>query len=167
MIVRTDQADFVGHRFGSEAFQGLDIGGSDQAGDHVAPPLTAPTTVVLPEAGPAGLPSPRLLRRLSSTFRQVRDHRPLNRGLRVLRCLRTSDETLRAVDICVSLLGTPSGGKPEDGAGAVPAGGFALRSRAASGIRPAGTMTGLRGARWTGTGSRRATPVEACVPGSA
>jgi hypothetical protein len=49
-------------------------------------------------------------------------------------------------------LGTPSGGKPEDGAGAVPAGGFALRSRAASGLRPAGTMTGLRGARWTGTG---------------
>ena len=32
------------------------------------------------------------------------------------------------------------------GASAVPAGGFALRSRAASGIMPAGTTTGVRGA---------------------
>jgi hypothetical protein len=30
-----------------------------------------------------------------------------------------------------------------------------------SGHRPAGTMTGLRGARWTGIGGRRVTPVKA------
>ena len=41
---------------------------------------------------------------------------------------------------------------PECGAGAVPAGGFAVRSRAALGIVPAGITTGLRGARCTGVG---------------
>jgi hypothetical protein len=44
-----------------------------------------------------------------------------------------------------------------------------LRSRAASEQRPAGTMTGLRGARWTGTGnsaSQEARPELSCGVGS-
>jgi hypothetical protein len=40
--------------------------------------------------------------------------------------------TISATALESRSLGTPSGGKPEDGAGAVPAGGFALRSRADS-----------------------------------
>jgi hypothetical protein len=40
----------------------------------------------------------------------------------------------------------------EAGASAVPAGGLALRSRAASGISVLALQTRLRGARWTGTG---------------
>jgi len=45
-----------------------------------------------------------------------------------------------------------SGCDPEGGVSAVPAGGLVNRSRAALGRRPAGMMTGLREARWTGTG---------------
>jgi hypothetical protein len=45
-----------------------------------------------------------------------------------------------------------SGCDPEGGASAVPARGFANRSRAASGPRSSGTMTGPRGARCTGVG---------------
>jgi hypothetical protein len=41
-------------------------------------------------------------------------------------------------------------GTPEIGASAVPAGGFAVRTRAASGHHLARKRTGLRGARWTG-----------------
>jgi len=61
MIVRTDQADFVGHRFGSEAFQGLDIGGSDQAGDHVAPPLDRTDNRCLARSGAGGAAIPTLV----------------------------------------------------------------------------------------------------------
>jgi hypothetical protein len=46
--------------------------------------------------------------------------------------------------------GTTSGGRPEDGASAVPACGVTIRTRAALGIVPAGITTGLRGARCTG-----------------
>ena len=35
---------------------------------------------------------------------------------------------------------------------------YDLKPRAAPGIRPAGIMTGLRGARWTGTGEMQLTP---------
>ena len=45
-----------------------------------------------------------------------------------------------------------SGCDLEGEASAVPAGGLANRPRAASGHRPTGTTTGLRGARWTETG---------------
>src|SRR5271163_351023 len=45
------------------------------------------------------------------------------------------------------------------GAGAVPARGFALRSRAALAPRPTGTTTGLRGARLTRDRPKRVTPV--------
>ena len=45
-----------------------------------------------------------------------------------------------------------SGCDPEGGASAVPARGFANRSRAASAPRSSGTMTGPRGARCTGAG---------------
>ncbi len=47
-------------------------------------------------------------------------------------------------------------GKPEKRSeGGMPARGFALRSRVAPGSRSSGTTTGLRGARWTGTGRER------------
>jgi hypothetical protein len=43
----------------------------------------------------------------------------------------------------------------------VPAGGGSSPSDSGGlGIMPAGTRTGVRGARWTGTGSARVTPVE-------
>jgi hypothetical protein len=48
--------------------------------------------------------------------------------------------------------GTHSGCDLRCGAGAVPAGGLANRTRAASGPRSSGTMTGPRGARCTGAG---------------
>jgi hypothetical protein len=51
-----------------------------------------------------------------------------------------------------SLMRVCSRGKPEYGAKAVPARGFAVRSRAASGPRSSGTMTGPRGTRCTGAG---------------
>jgi hypothetical protein len=56
------------------------------------------------------------------------------------------------VTACLILLirGTLSRGIPDCGAKAVPAGGFAPRTRAASGHHLAGKRTGLRGARWTG-----------------
>jgi hypothetical protein len=54
-------------------------------------------------------------------------------------------KSLRSLRVC-------SRGKPEYGAKAVPARGFAVRSRAASGPRSSGTMTGPRGARCTGAG---------------
>src|SRR5580704_18911495 len=53
--------------------------------------------------------------------------------------------SLRSVRVC-------SRGKPEYRAKAVPARGFAVRSRAASGPRSSGTTTGPRGARCTGAG---------------
>ncbi len=47
---------------------------------------------------------------------------------------------------------------PESGASAVPAGGFANRSRAAPGPRSTGMTTGLRGARLTEDRPKRVTP---------
>lgn len=44
---------------------------------------------------------------------------------------------------------------------------YDLKPRAAPGKRPAGTMTGLREARWTGTGPLQVTPEASRVPGSA
>ncbi len=49
------------------------------------------------------------------------------------------------------------------GARAVPAGGLANRSRAASGISLPALRTGPRGARWTGTGSRAGNARTNCV----
>jgi hypothetical protein len=54
--------------------------------------------------------------------------------------------------VILRLLRACSRGKPEYGAKAVPARGFAVRSRAVSGPRSSGTMTGPRGARCTGAG---------------
>jgi hypothetical protein len=62
-------------------------------------------------------------------------------------CLLTSVTNSVTLSESRSRKGRLPEGRPEDGASAVPAGGVTIRTRAVSGIVPAGIKTGLRGAR--------------------
>jgi hypothetical protein len=74
------------------------------------------------------------------------------------RCIVEGEEPLSYPRCFCVTLGCPTSsprgrhpeGKPLVGVGAAPAGGFAPRTREASGHRPGGTTAPVRGARWTG-----------------
>ena len=68
VVIGRDQADPVGNRFANKAFQVSVSAVSMTRATTLPRRCTAPTTVVLPEAGPPGLPSPRLLRCLFRFF---------------------------------------------------------------------------------------------------